>query len=181
LQQGQTLAAVAQRYEVSIDDLRLLNPGLREVAGQQVLVPVDTEGNRYADRPRPPRQQFVTVRRGDTLSAIAARHRTTPQAIMRANNLRNDRIFVGQQLRVPGGRAVAGGVTPQQQAAQHRQQAQTRAVARTVQVRSGDTLWAIAQRNGTTPQALAQYNNLRNDRIYAGQQLRIPPQDTARR
>jgi LysM repeat protein len=42
-------------------------------------------------------------------------------------------------------------------------------------VRSGDTLYSIARRFGTTVQAIAQLNNITNpSRIYAGQQLLIP-------
>ena len=42
-------------------------------------------------------------------------------------------------------------------------------------VQRGDTLWGIAQKYGTTSQALAQYNGISNPSlIYAGQQIRIP-------
>jgi len=42
-------------------------------------------------------------------------------------------------------------------------------------VRSGDTLYSIARRYGTTVQAVAQINNISNpSRIYVGQQLLIP-------
>lgn len=42
-------------------------------------------------------------------------------------------------------------------------------------VRSGDTLYSIARRFGTTVQAIAQLNNISNpSRIFAGQQLLIP-------
>lgn len=44
----------------------------------------------------------------------------------------------------------------------------------TVKVKSGDTLSAIAKRNGTTVAKLAQLNNITNvNRIYAGSTLRI--------
>ena len=46
--------------------------------------------------------QSYTVVQGDTLSAIATAFGTTPQAIMRANNLRNaDMLRVGQTLTIP--------------------------------------------------------------------------------
>jgi membrane-bound lytic murein transglycosylase D len=40
-------------------------------------------------------------------------------------------------------------------------------------VRSGDNLGAIAQRHGVSVSRLRQLNGLRNDRIYAGQSLRV--------
>ncbi len=41
-------------------------------------------------------------------------------------------------------------------------------------VRSGDSLWAIARRYGTTVQELRTANKLRGSRIYAGQVLTVP-------
>lgn len=41
------------------------------------------------------------VSRGDTLTRIAARHRTTVEAVKASNGLRSDRIFPGQVLVVP--------------------------------------------------------------------------------
>ena len=44
----------------------------------------------------------------------------------------------------------------------------------TYSVRSGDTLWSIASRFNTTPQAIRQLNNLTTDVLTIGQQLLIP-------
>ena len=44
--------------------------------------------------------QYVTVRSGDTLSAIAKRHGTTASKIKQLNNMRRDVIMPGQSLRV---------------------------------------------------------------------------------
>jgi LysM repeat protein len=40
------------------------------------------------------------VRRGETLSSIAAKHGTTVRNIKKLNNLRSDRIRYGQRLKV---------------------------------------------------------------------------------
>lgn len=46
---------------------------------------------------------YYTVRRGDTLSAIAKRFGVTVSAITRANNIRNpSRIVAGTRLFIPG-------------------------------------------------------------------------------
>ncbi len=42
------------------------------------------------------------------------------------------------------------------------------------EVRSGDSLWAIARAHGTTVDRLKSANNLRGSRIYAGQLLEVP-------
>ena len=52
--------------------------------------------------PTPPREAMHTVRAGDTLSAIAQRHRTTVAELQRLNNIQNvNLIRVGQVLRLP--------------------------------------------------------------------------------
>lgn len=45
--------------------------------------------------------------------------------------------------------------------------------AKTVKVRSGDTLGAIAKRNGTTVEKLKRLNNLKGTMIHVGQKLRV--------
>lgn len=91
------------------------------------------------------------VRRGETLSSIAARYRTTVAAIVKANGIADANFIVaGQRLRVR---------TP---ALRHR-------------VRAGETLSGIAARFGTTAAALARANDLSNpDLIVPGQSLRVP-------
>lgn len=105
-----------------------------------------------------------TVRPGDTLSAIAARFGTTAQALAEANGIRNpDLIHAGTTLRVPGGDA---GPAP----------------AGRYTIRPGDTLSEIAARMGTTVQALAQANGIRNpDLIHAGATLSVPGGQAAER
>jgi LysM repeat protein len=111
------------------------------------------------------------VRRGDTLSTIARRFRTTVPVIQKANGLgRSTRIYAGQSLSVTYGQRSTTSVA-------------TAAPARTprgasggsVVVRRGDTLIAIARRHGTTVGALQNANGMgRSSRIYAGQTLRLP-------
>ncbi len=101
------------------------------------------------------------VRRGETLTSIAARYSTTVSAIVRANGLRNPNfIWSGQRLRIPVGGSRP--TTPTSRAAVHL-------------VRRGETLTYIAWRYGTSVQAIARANGLRNPNfIWVGQRLIIP-------
>ena len=97
---------------------------------------------------------------GDTLITIAARYGTTLNALMTANGIRNpDFIYIGQRLVIPGNAAPAPAPAP---------------TTNTYVVQSGDTLFSIAMRNGTTVEALMQANRLYNYWIYVGQTLKIP-------
>jgi LysM repeat protein len=94
----------------------------------------------------------VTVRRGDTLWAIAQRHGVSLQALIEANPQLSDpdRIQVGQRINLPGEQ-------------------------RSVTVQRGDTLSGIADRFGVSTAALARANGIDDpDLIFPGDRLRIP-------
>lgn len=95
------------------------------------------------------------VKPGDTLSGIAQRHGVSLQALIAANpQISNpDLIRPGQHVSIPSGGSAGGSYT----------------VAR------GDTLSGIANRFGTSYQAIAQANGITNPNlIFPGQTLTIP-------
>jgi membrane-bound lytic murein transglycosylase D len=124
------------------------------------------------------------VRSGDTLSGIATRYHTSVSAIKSANHLRSDRLALGQRLRIPG---RAGSVRPAAVAkpAGGAGSAGTAIAAAPPspslpsgtevrhQVRSGDSLWQIASRYGTTVEQIRADNGLRGNALLPGQILVI--------
>ena len=51
-------------------------------------------------QPIDPSPQYITVRRGDTLGAIAKKYRTTVSTLMKLNKMKSDFLREGQRLRV---------------------------------------------------------------------------------
>lgn len=93
------------------------------------------------------------VQAGDSLWLIAQRYQTTVNAIKSLNGLTGDRLSIGQVLQIP---APQGGSVL------------------TYTVKSGDSLWKLAQTYGTTVDAIKRANNLTGDALSIGQVLRIP-------
>ncbi len=121
------------------------------------------------------------VKRGDTLSAIAAKFHTTVANLASLNGIKNvNMIFVGQVLKVPCSASSGGGSVTVSIPAPTPGEPVTPGLGAeprptTYTVKAGDTLSGIAARNGTSVSALMQTNGIRNaNRIYAGQKLRLP-------
>ncbi len=94
-----------------------------------------------------------TVKSGDTLWLLANRFGTTVDDIKRLNGLRSDNLQIGQVLQIPT-----------QQSSPYFDYT----------VKSGDTLWLLANRFGTTVDDIRRLNGLTSDNLQIGQVLRIP-------
>lgn len=97
VQRGQTLTQIAGSLHITVASLAAAN-GITDpdhvLAGQVLQVPATASSA--------PGSIVVVVGRGDTLTSIAARYRTTVTAIAAANGISNpDRVFAGSKLRVP--------------------------------------------------------------------------------
>jgi len=91
--------------------MRRLKPSGRLVVGQELLVPTPAVASASFAVPDPAIEKFPnstarlkvhTVRRGESLGAIARRYETTPAHLMRINGLRKPVIFPGQSLLLSG-------------------------------------------------------------------------------
>lgn len=105
---GEFLGLIAQKYGVSLSDLMAVN-GIRNpdaiYVGQQLTIPgfVATE---QAPSVGPARSGFYyhRVQPGETLSHLAKRFDSTPQAIVKYNDLPDEAtVFSGLEVRIPFG------------------------------------------------------------------------------
>jgi membrane-bound lytic murein transglycosylase D len=100
---NQSLADIARLYRVTVQRLTELNhlPGGRLRGIRDLVVPAVSRSAPASESPAPGVPREVVVRRGDTLSAIAARYRVTPQALARLNGMElDDPLTVGARLRL---------------------------------------------------------------------------------
>ena len=108
---GDSLSVIAERYKTSVSELVAINQ-LRDRntirVGQTLLLPQQdgTVPTLLVNNSEPlpvPADGEYQVRRGDTMSLIAERHRVPLQTVLALNNLdSNGVIFPGQTLRLKG-------------------------------------------------------------------------------
>lgn len=115
-----------------------------------------------------------TVQAGEWFYAIARKCGVTPQALLAANPGMNPNVLrPGQTLNMPGG---GGGAPPPSQGGQPPAQGGGGgSCSNPYIVQSGDTLFSIARRCGSTVDAIQAANNLPSpEYIFPGQALQIP-------
>lgn len=101
------------------------------------------------------------VKSGDFLGKIAAQYGVSVSSIKRWNNLRSDNLRVGQRLTIH----------PRSTPATERPAA---TASKTYVVKQGDTLWSIARKlRGVTIKQLKEYNNLSDNSLKPGMELKI--------
>lgn len=126
------------------------------------------------------------VRSGDNLGRIAQKYRVKVSEIKDWNDLSSDRIYVGQKLMLYTANKP-GGATAKSQPAENKKKPETakstkKETSKTVlkdgeytlyTVKSGDSLWLIAQKYpGVSAENIMEWNNIGTD-IQPGQQLKI--------
>ena len=143
---GDSLWSIAKKYNVSVSDLKSAN-GLTSSMlsiGDVLKIP-----NIVKEEPK---QNTYVVKKGDSLYKIAQNYDTTVSEIMQLNNLTSTSLSIGQILEIPVKNVNSNTYT----------------------VKSGDSLYKIAQIYNTTVNELKSLNNLTSNLLSIGQVLKIP-------
>jgi len=169
---------IARRYGVSKSDLALVNSSpLRLRKGRSLYIPrfekpeMGEESNLIKTanlRKHMTKQKHLskmdmektathTVKKGETLSSIAAKYDMDVKMLKHINRLKTDRIESGKRL------SLASYVRKYPQ----------RSTKRYHRVVRGDTLSKIAEKYGKSVRTLRKMNHLKNNRIIRGMRLRV--------
>ncbi len=168
VKRGESLGSIADTYGVTIDDLKEWNnlSSTRINAGKQLKVYSDKK----AAAKKEGRAEYHTVRRGETLSSIAAKYGVSINDLKEWNDINGSSIAAGQKLAVNSDTAAAKSSKSKKSS----KKASNRTSYKTHKVKSGETLGEIAERNGTTASAIRRANGIKGSNIRAGQTLKIP-------
>ena len=133
------------------DDVDLLKNHYEELTEAVVKGIAEYVGAKYV----PISGNYYTVQRGDSLWSIAKKFGVTVNELKDANNLSSNTLSIGQLLKIPT-------------------QGQETTTSDTYIVKSGDSLYSIAQKYNTTVDELKKLNNLTSNLLSIGQSLKIP-------
>ncbi len=178
VKEGDTLASVAEKFNIDIETIRQLNYLMDDniFVGQILQIPYSPDIT--ADGvPTPTPEPFVyVVEEGDSLGSIAQQFGVSAVSIMEANNLQNpNNVFIGQRLSIPNYVPPNSNVNNSNANSGSDGGEQTGGEGVSHVVQPGETLSGIAQKYGVDANTLAEANNIANrNQLRVGQKLTIP-------
>jgi membrane-bound lytic murein transglycosylase D len=163
------LSVIAKSAGTKTSTIKYLNPELRQSATPAnedyiLRIPYGAKDKFYNSfNALPETERFATqkvehrVKKGENLTTIASKYRVLISDLMTINNLKNDRLSIGQRLKIP----VKGGIYsnyPEKI---------------TYTVKKGDTLGGIAEKYNTRASEIRKWNKMssNNSLISIGQKL----------
>ena len=146
-----------------IDDaasnVKFLQDNYKELAEAVIKAVANYKGHNYISPSGVSTNTYI-VKSGDSLYSIARKFNTTVDELKRLNNLSSNLLNIGQVLRLPTGKPIQPPVVPSD--------------TDNYIVKSGDSLYKIANAYNTTVDELKSLNNLSSNILSIGQVLKVP-------
>lgn len=142
---GDTLYSIATKYGVTVSDLKTTNNLTSNTLSLNQVLKIPGVDIEVPNT--------YTVTKGDSLYSIATKYGTTVNDIKSLNNLTSNTLSIGQVLILPG-IVDEGSVN-------------------TYTVKSGDTLYSIANKYNISVNELKELNNLTTNTLSIGQTLKL--------
>ncbi len=147
---GDTLYGISNQFGVNVSelaDLNNVNASTLKI-GQVLNIPTDSGIN--------PNAMFMyTVKKGDSLYTIAQKYNTTVGEIINLNNLKSDKLSIGQVLRIPE--------------VYTKEEDMVMPLFTSYTVKKGDSLYSIARLNNITVDTILKDNGLVSPNLSVGQ------------
>ncbi|MGI8168386.1 LysM peptidoglycan-binding domain-containing protein [Enterococcus lactis] len=174
---GESVWSVANKNGITMNQLiewnniknNFIYPGQQLIVKGGNSVNTNTGSTTSATKPNTPNTSattstsssgntMYTVKAGESVWSVANKHHITMDQLIEWNNIKNNFIYPGQQVIVKKGSSQ----TTNQQAP---------AGSKTYTVKSGESVWGVADSHGITMAQLIEWNNIKNNFIYPGQTL----------
>ena len=171
VRKGETLNSIAQKYGVSVSEIKLWNniSGSKILFGSQLKIQTNRESTFFASTKKENIQQKTTifrykVRRGDTIGEIAQKFGVTQAEIRKWNGLSSNKLIAGKIIKIH-----SSANTP----ALGDNTIKTSATVNYYEVKSGDTIEKIARLFKVSSASIIAWNNIKNNKLLVGQRLKI--------
>lgn len=172
---GDSVWSVSNKYGISMNQLiqwnniknNFIYPGQQLIVkGGSAATSTNTSSTTAATTPSTPNTSnttstastgdtIYTVKAGESVWGVANKHNITMDQLIEWNNIKNNFIYPGQQVIVKKGTTQSAPTTGQ----------------KTYTVKAGESVWGVADSHGITMNQLIEWNNIKNNFIYPGQQL----------
>ncbi|MGG1245064.1 LysM peptidoglycan-binding domain-containing protein [Bacillus cabrialesii] len=170
---GDSLWKVANKVSMSVAELKVLNNLKSDTIYVNQVLKTKSSGSDTSSKDTSSQSNKTaattkyTVKSGDSLWKIANNYNLTVQQIRNSNNLKSDMLYVGQVLKLTD--KASSGTSSSPSSSSNAGSSTTT----TYTVKSGDSLWVIAQKFNVTAQQIREKNNLKTDVLQVGQKLAI--------
>ncbi len=172
IKKGDTVGGIALKYRVSANELRAWNNinGNKIVAGETLKIyrngkaPSKVASSKNSSS----KKKNYIVKKGDTIGQIAENHKVRSSDIRKWNKIKGNKIVVGQKLVIYSKTKSSTSV-----AAKPKSSSQTKNGNKVHMVKEGESLWLIARQYDVRVKDIMVWNDLENDRIKPGANLKI--------
>ena len=151
VKKGDSLHIISKKFGVQVNSIKTFNKleSNNIFAGQRLKIKISTSN----------KLRFYRVKRGDSLSLIAKKFKTTVRSLKRINRLKSSKIRVGQKIYFNSPLKLANSYIK----------------SKAYRVRRGDSLSLIAKKFKTTVRSLKRINRLKSSKIRVGQKIYLQP------
>ncbi|HLQ40098.1 MAG TPA: LysM peptidoglycan-binding domain-containing protein [Tetragenococcus sp.] len=116
-----------------------------------------------------------TVKSGDSVWLIANKYGISMDQLRSWNNIKNNFIYPGQKLKVSAAKKTSSSSANKKPTTASAKKTTAKKTTKTASytVKSGDSVWLIANKYGISMDQLRSWNNIKNNLIYPGQKLKV--------
>ena len=170
VKRGDNLGEIAEKFGVSISQLKKWNriSGNKIIAGKTIKIYNSTIKSSYGDNTtkNSSNVNYYKIKPGDAIGTIAEKYGVSVSDIRRWNSISGNKIIAGKTLKIFSDaniNDIPNETTKSTNNVKSNKQSYT--------IKSGDSLYSIAAKNKTTVAKLKSINNLKSNKINAGQKI----------
>lgn len=162
VKKGDSLYSIANKNNITVDELKKINNLTSNMlsVGQVLKLPMQDKVEEIV---------MYTVQKGDSLYSIAKKFGITVDEIKSLNNLTSNNLAIGEQLMIKSSTGDEP-INPEEECI-GTGYVESQYIMYTVQ--RGDSLYTIARRYNTSVDNIKALNNLTNNNLTIGEQLKI--------